>query len=519
MNAGTRGRGAGLFCAALLAGLAACAPGGGQADDGNWEIVQAYLALDAAWHASEPGQRGDHPPIELALAAARTIVADAAHPRLVETAEFLIEHPYGMTPDASEAIGLGLATLVARVGADWQVVADYERALAAWEEERRAAAQAAAERRPGGTAEASNAPGPNATESPLPRPPILQAMAAATAVAARDGHPHQRLAAEFLIANSHRLQDAARFALAGVDVLTRFADYDGWPPLLTHLYDLPGRAQVDGLFETLIESGEDAALRATARYYLAASLMRAANDFGIAPTDLEQRRRRALATATGLSAGVETATMARPDERGPDGAPLVTTLADAERALLFRIEHATAGGTLPAAKGRRLDGVEEDLGRLAGKVVLIDFWATWCAPCIRALPTLRKLHDELPPARFALLAVSVDAERETVVGFQRDEPMPWANWHVGVDSALGQAWEVRAFPTYILVDGDGTILARTNSLSPAFVAFIRARVAEAPLASRGGVGGRGGTPARWSDDGPLVQTGPEADRQSGQAIV
>ena len=484
MSAGMRGRGrcAGLLCAALLPGLAACAPAGGQADDDNWEIVQAYLALDAAWHASEPGQRGDHPPIELALAAARAIVADAAHPRLVETAEFLIEHPYGMAPDASEAIALGLATLVARVGADWQVVVDYQRVLAAWEEERRAAAQAAAERGPGGPAEASSVPGPNATGTAPPRPPIVQAMAAASAVAARDGHPQQRLAAEFLIANSDRLQDSGRFALAGVDVLARFADYDGWPALLADLYDLPGRAQVDGLFETLIEDAEDAVLRATARYYLAASLMRAANDFGIAPTDLAQRRQRALATATGLSAGVETATMARPDERGPDGAPLVTTLADAERALLFRIDHATAGGTLPPAAGRRLDGVEEDLGHLAGKVVLIDFWATWCAPCIRALPTLRELHDELPPARFALLAVSVDAERETVASFQQSESMPWANWHVGDDSALARAWEVRAFPTYILVDGDGTILARTNSLSSGFVAFIRARVAEADAA-------------------------------------
>lgn len=454
--------GGGLAVGALgLLLTAACGQPTPEAEDGDWQVVQAYLTLDAAWHAAPAGERGDHPPIDLAVSAARAIVADTEHPKLVAAAEFLIEHPYGMMPTAGEDIALGLATLAAHATPDWQVVADYERRLAAWEEER---AQAFLELAEG-------------------RPPILKAMAAAVAVAEQDGHPRQQAAAAFLIANSGRMRDSARFALAGVDaLLTRFPNYDGWPALLTHLYDLPGRAQVDGLFEKLIEGAEsagDAELRATARYYLAASLMRAANDFGIARTDLQQRRGRALAMATGLSAGVETATMARPDERGPDGAPLVTTLADAERALLFRIEHATAGGTLPPATGRRLDGAEEGLEHLAGKVVLIDFWATWCAPCIRALPTLRELHDELPPARFALLAVSVDAERQTVADFQQDEPMPWANWHVGDDSELARAWEVRAFPTYILVDGDGTILARTNTLSPRFVAFIRARVADA----------------------------------------
>ena len=147
--------------------------------------------------------------------------------------------------------------------------------------------------------------------------------------------------------------------------------------------------------------------------------------------------------------------------------------------MLFRLDHATAGGTLPEATGNRLDGEQESLSAYAGKVVLVDFWATWCAPCIRALPKLRQLHRELAADRFALLAISVDDELETVTSFMAEEPMPWANWHVGSESAVGRAWNVTAFPTYILVDGQGTILARTTQLDDRLISLAEDAVANA----------------------------------------
>ena len=466
--------------AALALGLSACTPPGDSAADADadedWQVVAAYITLDDAWHAAERGKAGAHPPIELAVAAARNILAAAEHPKRADAAEFLIEHPYGLSPTAADDIALGVSTLAGIVGADWPVVEAYQQATEAWE------ARA-------GEVAATTMPDDERTrrEEALKaeRPPIVRAMAAAIAVAEQEGNAKQAAAAEFLIANSRRMADAARFALAGVDVLLAQPDYEGWPPLIAHLYDLPGSEEIDGLFEKLIASGESAVLRAQSRYYLAARLMRTANDFGIPSVQLAARRERALAVATGLSAGVESASIDRPDERGPDGSPLTSTLADAEAALLFRINHATAGGTLLPASGTRLtaeaDGeaaASESLVAYAGKVVLIDFWATWCAPCIAALPKLRELHAELPSDAFALLAVSVDAERETVLTFQETQPMPWANWHVGDDSELARAWGVNAYPTYLLVDSGGAILARTNRFTPRFEEFIRGRVAD-----------------------------------------
>ena len=148
------------------------------------------------------------------------------------------------------------------------------------------------------------------------------------------------------------------------------------------------------------------------------------------------------------------------------------TFAEAEADLIRSIRHATVGSVVPDLTGSRMDGVEEALSDYRGRVVLLDFWATWCKPCIAALPTLRELAADLPAERFVLLAVSVDAELETAVEFTKEEPMPWANWHVGMTSELTSVLDVSAFPTYILLDEQGRILARTSGLPDDFLALI-----------------------------------------------
>lgn len=84
------------------------------------------------------------------------------------------------------------------------------------------------------------------------------------------------------------------------------------------------------------------------------------------------------------------------------------------------------------------------------------------------LPELRELVAALPADRFALLGISVDEELETVMAFRERRPMPWTNWHVGIDSDLTRDWTVRGFPTCVLADDQRVILARGNGVDGPF---------------------------------------------------
>lgn len=115
-----------------------------------------------------------------------------------------------------------------------------------------------------------------------------------------------------------------------------------------------------------------------------------------------------------------------------------------------------------------LDGQSDELSNYRGKFVLVDFWATWCGPCKAGMPGLVKLKESLDGKPFEIISISVDEDPESVVEYQEEEqPMPWVNWHSGPDHPLLKDLEIKGFPTYILLDQEGHILARTHYLDDA----------------------------------------------------
>lgn len=127
---------------------------------------------------------------------------------------------------------------------------------------------------------------------------------------------------------------------------------------------------------------------------------------------------------------------------------------------LFSLNALVQGKVLPDVEAQNLQGEMDSLANYRGKVVLIDFWATWCGPCKAALPGIAELKKELTGKPFEVISISVDDEVETVLGYQENEqPMPWVNWHIGPDSEILTEWAVRGFPTYYVVDAEGVILS------------------------------------------------------------
>ena len=376
--------------------------------------------------------------------------------------------------DAPEAADSEDASRFADVGPDWGIVQEY----LDWKALPKASRDAA-------TGDAPEGQDAERTEEAPPEPPdINRAAAAARAIVDQDGAHEKTLDAAAFLVNLVRHNpmtinepETDQHVVAAAKALATHApDYQDWPQVLSQMnvfkrFEADGtssRPETDTFLEEMASEAESPALRAASRYYLAAALIEAANLFEASPEDREARRTRALDLASGLSAGVEDGEF----RESPADSATTKTFAEAEASLIRTIRHATIGGTLPELTAARLDGSDDRFGDYRGRVLLINFWATWCKPCVAALPKLRELAADSPDDRFALLSISVDRALETVTTFQEDEPMPWANWHDPNDEVVDPL-AVSSYPTYILADEHGEILARTNSLSEEFLSMLQ----------------------------------------------
>jgi len=96
---------------------------------------------------------------------------------------------------------------------------------------------------------------------------------------------------------------------------------------------------------------------------------------------------------------------------------------------------------------------------MRGKVVLLDFWASWCGPCRAALPNLRRLASVYGGEDFMIVSISEDEDEPTWRAFLAAHQMSWTQCYDG-DSSLQHRFQVDALPTYILLDRDGHQIQR-----------------------------------------------------------
>lgn len=92
-----------------------------------------------------------------------------------------------------------------------------------------------------------------------------------------------------------------------------------------------------------------------------------------------------------------------------------------------------------------------------GEVMLLNFWATWCPPCRREIPSMAELHDKYASRGLKIVAVSVDHRSEDLASFMQEYMMPFQVLH-DADSAISRRYGVFRYPESFLIDRDGTVL-------------------------------------------------------------
>ncbi len=131
----------------------------------------------------------------------------------------------------------------------------------------------------------------------------------------------------------------------------------------------------------------------------------------------------------------------------------VTTVASFRAPRLYPIEGRPRP---PPLRLQTLDGREIDLAKLQGEAVLINFWATWCAPCIEEMPSLSRLVEKMRGKPFRVLAVNIGERPEAIGRFLQRIPV---NFDILLDSESKAVrdWEVYAYPSNYLIDREGRI--------------------------------------------------------------
>ena len=111
-----------------------------------------------------------------------------------------------------------------------------------------------------------------------------------------------------------------------------------------------------------------------------------------------------------------------------------------------------------------------DVSTTRGKVLLLDFWATWCSPCVKGIPKLNELNDKYKDKGMQLIALSQDKSSDAVRKLIEDKNI---NYHVAIDNGTADWYEIKGYPTMVLVNTAGKIAWKGHPWQPGLENVIK----------------------------------------------
>ncbi|MCA9175472.1 MAG: redoxin domain-containing protein [Planctomycetales bacterium] len=115
--------------------------------------------------------------------------------------------------------------------------------------------------------------------------------------------------------------------------------------------------------------------------------------------------------------------------------------------------------------GTTVPGLPFDWTRYKGKVVIVDFWATWCGPCVREMPNVKAFYQKHHGDGLELVGVSLDKDLDAVANFVAEKKIPWETLVGDENQDLATKYGVRGIPTLMLVDRTGKIVAAAHNIA------------------------------------------------------
>ena len=129
---------------------------------------------------------------------------------------------------------------------------------------------------------------------------------------------------------------------------------------------------------------------------------------------------------------------------------------DAGAAILKKMD---AVGKPVAINFTAVDGSKIDLTKMQGKVVLVDFWATWCGPCVAGLPEVIETYEKFHAKGFEIVGISFDQKKDALTKFIADRKMTWVQYFDGLgwQNKIGTEYGINSIPAMWLIDKKGNL--------------------------------------------------------------